>query len=68
MLSGRITEFLSDAEAKNLSGLMGEHVIGYTAQGVQHYIRVYFDEGTYEMTGTPMSSDDYGLSSSAYQD
>ena len=66
-LSGHLTDFLTDAEIDAMPELMGEHVIGYTSQGVRHFIHVYFDERTYEMTGTPMNSDDYGLFSDTHQ-
>ena len=66
--TGYITDFLDDAERADLPELMGEYVIGYTSlQGVRHYLRVYFDDGVIEVTGTPMSNDDYTLSSDLHQ-
>ena len=61
---GHIADLLDETEIANLPELIGEYVIGYTnLQGVRHYLRVYFDEGEFEVAGTPMSSDDYSLSS-----
>ena len=65
--SGQLSDFLDDTDLANLPELVGEHVIGYTSQGVRHYLRAYFDEGSYQLTGTPMSSDSYGFSSSTHQ-
>ena len=67
IFEGHVSEFLDAADLADLPELVGEHVIGYTSQGVRHYLRAYFDEGTYQLTGTVMSSDDYGFSSSTHQ-
>lgn len=66
---GHFSELLNESEIAELPELSGEYVIGYTNdRGNRHYLRVYFDDNTYEVTGTPMSSDDYRLSTGFHQD
>ena len=66
--AGYLTDLLTDAELADLPDLVDEYVIGYiNTEGIRHYLRVYFDEGAYELTGTPMTSKDYSLSIGIFQ-
>jgi hypothetical protein len=67
--AGLISDLLDDAALRALPALHGERVIAYNnGQGTDHFIRVYFDEGTFEAQGTPALPGFFNLSTNIAQD
>jgi hypothetical protein len=66
--SGEIADLVDTDTLAALPELQGEHVIAYSdGQGARHLIHVYFEQGTFEAEGMPMSSDAFGMSADVGQ-
>lgn len=61
--SGQLSDLLDETALQSLPELEGEHVIAYRgSDGANHFIRVYFDDHTFEAEGTPGDSTAFNVS------
>lgn len=67
--SGQVADLVDEASLMELLSLQGEYIIAYNnGSGTRHFIRLYLDEGTFEVAGTPEIPNIFGLSSTTHQD
>ncbi|MBZ0277112.1 MAG: hypothetical protein K8I60_13260, partial [Anaerolineae bacterium] len=54
-ISGNLSDLLDRTALNDLPPLQGEYTIAYyDNQGTNYLLHVYFEEDTYEATGTPL--------------
>ncbi|NLF75652.1 MAG: hypothetical protein GX573_08140 [Chloroflexi bacterium] len=66
--SGQIADLVDQDTLNALPELQGEYVIAYkNGEGASHVIHVYFEQGTFEAEGMPLSEDAFNLSADVGQ-